>query len=58
MTTLAFGQMLFFLYHDTPLGGGADGIFVTRPTLSAFGFTMRPAAVIGPGSCSGSISAC
>ena len=38
MTTLAFGQMLFFLYHDTKLGGGADGVFVTRPTLSAFGF--------------------
>lgn len=38
MTTLAFGQMLFFLYHDTPLGGGADGVFVTRPALSAFGF--------------------
>lgn len=33
MTSLAFGQMLFFLYHDTPLGGGADGIFVTRLTL-------------------------
>lgn len=39
MTTLAFGQMLFFLYHDTPLGGGADGVFVTRPALSAFGFS-------------------
>lgn len=37
MTTLAFGQMLFFLFHDTPLGGGADGVFVERPTLSAFG---------------------
>ncbi|MEJ0019993.1 MAG: hypothetical protein WDN25_26285 [Acetobacteraceae bacterium] len=23
MTTLAFGQMLFFVFHDTPLGGGA-----------------------------------
>ena len=42
MTTLAFGQMLFFLYHDTPLGGGADGVFVTRPTLSAFGFAYAP----------------
>ena len=33
MTTLAFGQMLFFLMHDTPLGGGADGVFITRPDM-------------------------
>jgi len=33
MTTLAFGQMLFFLFHDTPLGGGADGVFIQRPGL-------------------------
>jgi len=33
MTTLAFGQMLFFLFHDTPLGGGADGVFITRPSV-------------------------
>ncbi len=42
MTSLAFGQMLFFLYHDTPLGGGADGIFVTRPSLSVLGFSFAP----------------
>ncbi len=52
MTTLAFGQMLFFLYHDTPLGGGADGVFITRPTLSALGFEYavgrrdRPAVML------------
>ncbi len=52
MTTLAFGQMLFFLYHDTPLGGGADGVFVSRPTLSAFGLDYavgrrdRPAVML------------
>ena len=52
MTTLAFGQMLFFLYHDTPLGGGADGVFVMRPTLSLFGFEYtvgrrdRPAVML------------
>ena len=52
MTTLAFGQMLFFLYHDTPLGGGADGVFVTRPTLSLFGLDYvvgrrdRPAVML------------
>lgn len=33
MTTLAFGQMLFFLFHDTPLGGGMDGVFIQRPDL-------------------------
>ena len=52
MTTLAFGQMLFFLYHDTPLGGGTDGVFVTRPAFSAFGLEYvvgrrdRPAVML------------
>ena len=31
MVTLAFGQMLFFLFHDTKLGGGTDGAFLPRP---------------------------
>ena len=33
MTTLAFGQMLYFLFHDTSLGGGADGVYIARPGL-------------------------
>ncbi len=33
MTSLAFGQMLFFLFHDTNLGGGADGVFIIRPDM-------------------------
>ena len=33
MSTLAFGQMLFFLFHDTPLGGSLDGVFIQRPDL-------------------------
>lgn len=33
MTTLALGQLVFFLFHDTKLGGGADGVFITRPIL-------------------------
>jgi branched-chain amino acid transport system permease protein len=37
MTTLAFGQMLYFVFHDTPLGGGADGVFIQRPVFAAFG---------------------
>lgn len=41
MTTLAFGQMLFFAFHDTPLGGGTDGVFIQRPFL---GFTVSRAA--------------
>jgi branched-chain amino acid transport system permease protein len=40
MITLAFGQMLFFLFHDTPLGGGKDGVFVARPALAAFGLDI------------------
>ena len=41
MVTLAFGQMVFFLFHDTKLGGGADGVFFTRPGFSAFGWEIR-----------------
>ena len=36
MVTLAFGQMLFFLFHDTKLGGGTDGAFLARPVLVDF----------------------
>jgi branched-chain amino acid transport system permease protein len=37
MVTLAFAQMAFFVVHDTPLGGGTDGIYLNvMPTL-AFG---------------------
>jgi branched-chain amino acid transport system permease protein len=28
MVTLAFGEMLFFLFHDTKLAGGSDGTFI------------------------------
>ena len=38
MVTLAFGQCLYFVFHDTPLGGGKDGVFVARPLLAAFGW--------------------
>jgi branched-chain amino acid transport system permease protein len=41
MVTLAFGQMLFFLFHDTPLGGGKDGVFVTRPAFEIFGLVWE-----------------
>ncbi len=41
MVTLAFGQMAFFLFHDTGFGGGADGVFIGRPALSLFGFEFE-----------------
>lgn len=34
MVTLAFGQMVFFIFHNTKLGGGADGAYLARPTVS------------------------
>ena len=41
MVTLAFGQMLYFVFHDTPLGGGKDGVFVTRPAFELFGMVLE-----------------
>ena len=40
MVTLAFGQMIFFVFHDTKIGGGADGAYFTRPVITAFGWTL------------------
>ena len=35
MVTLAFAQMVFFVFHDTDLAGGADGIYVyTKPVAA------------------------
>ena len=34
MVTLAFAQMAYYVVHDTPLGGGTDGIYlVAKPVL-------------------------
>jgi branched-chain amino acid transport system permease protein len=39
MVTLAFAQMLFFLFHDTRLAGGNDGIYIdVRPDTSVLGW--------------------
>lgn len=39
MVTLAFAQMLFFIFHDTPVGGGSDGIYLNaKPSATLFGF--------------------
>src|SRR3954462_11407186 len=38
MVTLAFAQMAFFVFHDTAVGGGSDGIYLTaRPVLALAG---------------------
>ncbi len=43
MVTLAFSQMAFYVVHDTPLGGGTDGIYLThKPVLGALLDLERP----------------
>jgi branched-chain amino acid transport system permease protein len=40
MVTLAFAQMVYYVFHDTGIGGGSDGIYVNfRPDASLFGLT-------------------
>src|SRR5690606_20223535 len=39
MVTLAFAQMAYYVFHDTKLGGGSDGIYLYfRPVLSIAGW--------------------
>ncbi len=56
MVTLAFAQMAYYVIHDTPLGGGTDGIYLyMKPVIGTwldldsplvmYGFTL--AALIG-----------
>lgn len=50
MVTLAFAQMAYYLVHDTPLGGGTDGIYLyVKPVLAAGDVTLldldRPLAM-------------
>ena len=36
MVTLAFAQMAYYVLHDTPLGGGTDGIYLNvKPSLGS-----------------------
>jgi branched-chain amino acid transport system permease protein len=38
MVTLAFAQMAYYVVHDTPLGGGTDGIYLNvKPSLGFLG---------------------
>ncbi len=40
MVTLAFAQMAYFVFHDTKVGGGSDGIFLyAKPVLAFAGRT-------------------
>ena len=37
MVTLAFAQMAYYVVHDTPLGGGTDGIYLmVKPTIGTW----------------------
>lgn len=41
MVTLAFAQMLYFLFHDTKLGGGSDGLYIyVKPDLRIAGVQL------------------
>ncbi len=41
MVTLAFAQMAYFIFHDTAIGGGSDGIFMAiRPALQLGDYTL------------------
>lgn len=39
MVTLAFGEMLFYLFHDTKIGGGSDGLYIYYPPELVVGGT-------------------
>jgi branched-chain amino acid transport system permease protein len=41
MVTLAFGEMIFALFHDTALAGGSDGAFIYfKPSLTVAGIDV------------------
>lgn len=41
MVTLAFAQMAYYVFHDTPVGGGTDGIYLnSKPVLALGGQTL------------------
>jgi len=46
MVTLAFAQMAYYVVHDTPLGGGTDGIYLLiKPTLGEWLDLDKPLAL-------------
>lgn len=41
MVTLAFGEMMFFLFHDTDIAGGSDGTYVNaKPEIAIAGHRL------------------
>lgn len=47
MVTLAFAQMVYFVFHDTKIAGGSDGTYIYfRPEFQVF--TDRPLTVNDP----------
>lgn len=41
MVTLAFGEMAFFLFHDTAIAGGSDGTYIHfKPEVALGGLTL------------------
>lgn len=41
MVTIAFSQMLFYLFHDAPFAGGSDGAFLfMKPTVALGGLQL------------------
>lgn len=48
MVTLAFAQMAYYVVHDTPLGGGSDGIYLyMKPALGTLLDLDRPLVLYG-----------
>ncbi len=47
MVTLAFAQMAYYVFHDTPFGGGTDGIYLdAKPALGPLALD-QPLAMYG-----------
>jgi len=48
MVTLAFAQMAYYVVHDTPLGGGTDGIYLNvKPALGSLLDLDKPLVFYG-----------
>lgn len=48
MVTLAFAQLAYYVIHDTPLGGGTDGIYLNLRPQAPFGLDLEnPVALYG-----------
>jgi branched-chain amino acid transport system permease protein len=48
MVTLAFAQMLYFVFHDTKIAGGSDGIYIyVRPVAEILGWVPFSLEKIG-----------